>query len=86
MRKFLFLAALAVATPAFAHDTISSSRMKQLGDMAPTVCRVVSKIGGDNASDNVISMFPVYTVEEKIFVLTMCKMYLHGKLDTLKGN
>ena len=82
MRKFVLpLIALALATPAAAQNAdLSLSRMKEMLDAAPIMCRVATKMPGP-MPENVLKLSDAQTAEEKVFVLAMCKMYLHGKLD-----
>jgi len=87
MKKFLLLVAAVLSFPATANAqvAISPERFQRLVDIAPTVCRAAREQGGSMA-DNITSLVYLQTTSERLLMLAMCKTYLHGILDSVKGN
>lgn len=86
MRKFLIPLVL-VSTPAFAQNSdLSVTRMDELGRNALSVCRNAHVMGapGDMAK-NVLALSGARTIEEKVFILRLCKVYLDSKIEDMKN-
>ena len=86
MRKFLpaLVAALFVSTPAAAQNAdLSVSRMNQMMETSLSVCRVGRSMEG-NMGTNVISLSGARTLEEKMFILSLCKIYIQSKIEDVR--
>lgn len=75
--------ALLAATPVQAQTvSVNVNRFQQLVDIAPTLCRNAWLMGG-TVADNIERLLPAsVTTSERLFMLSMCKLYLHGILDS----
>ena len=84
MRKFL-IPLLLVSTPAMAQNAdLSVPRMNELGKNAIYVCRTARAMGAENMGENVVKLSGARTLEEKMFILYLCKMYIDSKIERLK--
>lgn len=91
IKKFIPVAALLTTIPAPAQATnvvIDADRTEVLVDAATKICARVQHSNG-NAADN-LERFSAYlypTLDEKIFLLGLCRLYLHGYVDGIsRGN
>lgn len=84
MRKFLPLLLL-VSTPAFAQNSdLSVYRMNQMMETSLSVCRLATKMSSGAMGTDVISLSGASTLEEKMFILSLCKIYLQSKIEDAK--
>jgi len=86
MTKFLIsLALVSLAAPAQAQD-LSLARMKELAEQTQVACTLATRGSGENAGQALLNMVYPRTIEEKYFVLNLCKFFVQGKIEGLKAH
>ena len=86
MRKFLIPLLVLVSTPAFSQNAdLSIPRMNELGKNAMYICRAARTGEAENMGKNVVALSGARTLEEKIFILYLCKMYIDSKIEDAQG-
>ena len=86
MTKFLIsLAIVSLAVPAQAED-LSWVRMKELAEQTEVACPIATRGSGENAGQVLPNMVYTRTIEEKYFVLNLCKFFVQGKIEGLKAH
>ena len=84
MTKFLLplMALVSLAAPAQAQD-LSMARMKELAEQTEVACPIATRGSGENISQVLLNMVYPRTIEEKYFVLNLCKFFVQGKIEGL---
>ena len=83
MTKFLIsIALVSLAVPAQAED-LSWARMKELVEQTEVACPIAVRSSAENTSQVLLNMVYTRTLEEKYFVLNLCKFFVKGKIEGL---
>ena len=88
MTKFLIplTAFVSLAAPAQA-ENISFARMNELTEQTEVACpAAIRRSNGENTSQALLNMVYTRTIEEKYFVLNLCKFFVQGKIEGLKAH
>jgi hypothetical protein len=83
MFKYIFPLVVLASTPTQA-QSISYERIKEIAEKAEVVCPIAAKKKG-NAVSTIYSLVPTYSDEEKLFILSLCNLYIRGYINGILG-